>query len=97
MYTRDPLYHAYFPLPVGRYVQPGAVRVTRFRGMTQTWAISRPTSSFDPNGTPFYMAGTDKPSGQLVVSGFQSLRLPPPKVEADMSDQRTWRRSYRFT
>lgn len=97
MYTRESVVHAYFPMPVGRYIQPGAIRVTQYRGTTQTWAISRPTSAFQPNGTPFYFAGTDKPSGQLVVSGFQSLILRPPKVEADLSAPSTWRRPYRFT
>jgi hypothetical protein len=97
MWTRDDLWHTYFPLPAGRVHRDGAVRVEYKDGIAQTWAVSRPTSSFDPVGAPYYYGGMAKVNPPIARGGTMKLTPHRPNIEMDPSDSTTWQRSYRFS
>lgn len=96
MITRQAFWHPYAAVKPGTIRQAGFIRVTQVNNVTNTWAIARPLTAPDPNGSPFYL-GYGTRANDLAMSGFQKLKLRPSRVEMDPSDSTTWQRSYRFT
>lgn len=69
-------------------VYPGAVRTVTINGLTQTWAVTRPSAAPAPKYSP--PASISRGSGV----GFSPAT---PNVEMDPSNPATWQRQYRFT
>lgn len=83
-----------------RRIAPGVVKMQEIDKIPQTWAISRPSMSPEPNGAPSYMNTYPNRSHQenrIVHGGTLGLSLPRNRVEMDPSDVTTWQRAYLFT
>ena len=94
MITRQGFYHPGLMM-LARSGSPGTVRTTEVKGITHTWALSRPTGSFTPDGAPFYLSGRNT-GAPLIRTGTQAIRPARPKVAMDPSDSSTWQRRYSF-
>lgn len=93
----SPAYSSQKPAPV---VSPGVVKVESHKGIPQTWAVARPSSSPSPHGAPLYLGLSPwqyAPRNELVRGTGFELGMSKPKLEADPSDSTTWQRQYRFT
>jgi hypothetical protein len=92
-----PAYSSRQPTPV---VAPGVVKVEKHKGIVQTWAVARPTSSPSPHGAPLYLGLSPyqyAPRNELVRGTGFVMGMGKPALEADPSDPTTWQRQYRFT
>lgn len=101
MLTREYFPHAYTSRKPRKLTSTGTVKVKDVRGITQTWAISRPGNSPECSysGPLMLSPTTVNPPREHSMwrGGFGTLLLPTNRVEMDPSDVSTWQRSYRFT
>lgn len=97
MITRGYVSHAYSPVPVVPVNRDGAVRIARVNGITQTWAIARPSSGPHPVGAPFYVNEWATPTNVIFYGNTPQFSPARPKIQMDPSDPSTWQREYRFS
>jgi hypothetical protein len=99
MLTRRWFLPAYSATQPPLILKPGVVRMEERKGVTETWAVSRPTASPVPDNGPLYLGTYFRqyaPSNVIHRSPSLELALPQNRVEMDPSNSRTWQRSYLF-